>query len=563
MDSTQRVARKRLRARELGVCITCCKRYPPPDRRVCQECGEQALERTRARRARLRDRKRCGRELAEAERAGDDAVVLHYYLEAAQSYRRALEVPQECDDACARIIDKLAFALYRTVDPSTAEPWLKSALEKYARSDERTAHALLQLGRQHWMGSKISAALPLFQKAAEIAKACGNRELQARAILTSVHYLHILGRTEKIEAIIIDARVDPSDDPDLLARFEMAHAMAAASRGERDASFAHFEAALEAAERSETYIATIVWNEYAICSELLGDTERARRAHYQAVETTRKERIAWLVPFHLLNYAEAAWKCGDDRGAADALREALRSELDVPVLRTLLVGIGVPFALAKNDRRLLLRCADESAIDLAFTSGDPQAIAAVASAFAALYHEDGRFADARALLHRALASISCPDYLYELALRIAQFGFETDIAPVREFIVKRTQSPAPELAQAYLEAFDALAELRSGRMLRGRAHARSAVKAFTRIGRVREADMARALAERSDQTVRLTQRERQIAALITRGLTNRAVAEYLGISERTAESHVCSIMKRLGIRSRYQLADALQTKRTQ
>jgi predicted ATPase/DNA-binding SARP family transcriptional activator/DNA-binding CsgD family transcriptional regulator len=52
----------------------------------------------------------------------------------------------------------------------------------------------------------------------------------------------------------------------------------------------------------------------------------------------------------------------------------------------------------------------------------------------------------------------------------------------------------------------------------------------------------------------LTPRENEIAALVARGLTNRHVARELSISERTAGNHVAKILKKLGLRSRAQIA---------
>jgi predicted ATPase/class 3 adenylate cyclase/DNA-binding CsgD family transcriptional regulator len=62
-------------------------------------------------------------------------------------------------------------------------------------------------------------------------------------------------------------------------------------------------------------------------------------------------------------------------------------------------------------------------------------------------------------------------------------------------------------------------------------------------------------APRSDAAqASLTPREREVAALIAKGSTNREVAASLVISERTAEGHVQSILNKLGFRSRAQIA---------
>jgi DNA-binding NarL/FixJ family response regulator len=52
----------------------------------------------------------------------------------------------------------------------------------------------------------------------------------------------------------------------------------------------------------------------------------------------------------------------------------------------------------------------------------------------------------------------------------------------------------------------------------------------------------------------LTRRERQVADLITRGLSNREIAAALVISRRTAESHVEHILTKLGFTNRTQVA---------
>lgn len=52
----------------------------------------------------------------------------------------------------------------------------------------------------------------------------------------------------------------------------------------------------------------------------------------------------------------------------------------------------------------------------------------------------------------------------------------------------------------------------------------------------------------------LTPRQREVAALVSEGRTNREIGERLGIEERSAEGHVERIRLRLGLRSRAQIA---------
>jgi len=52
----------------------------------------------------------------------------------------------------------------------------------------------------------------------------------------------------------------------------------------------------------------------------------------------------------------------------------------------------------------------------------------------------------------------------------------------------------------------------------------------------------------------LSRREREVAALVAEGMTNREVAQALGLSSRTADGHVARIPTKLGFVRRSQVA---------
>ncbi|BAH53233.1 protein kinase domain-containing protein [Rhodococcus opacus] len=59
---------------------------------------------------------------------------------------------------------------------------------------------------------------------------------------------------------------------------------------------------------------------------------------------------------------------------------------------------------------------------------------------------------------------------------------------------------------------------------------------------------------RGDPAAALTKRERQVAGLVAQGLTNKAIAARLVISQRTAQGHVEHVLAKLGFSSRAQIA---------
>ncbi len=52
----------------------------------------------------------------------------------------------------------------------------------------------------------------------------------------------------------------------------------------------------------------------------------------------------------------------------------------------------------------------------------------------------------------------------------------------------------------------------------------------------------------------LTEREREVLALIARGHTNKQIAEHLSVSEKTARNHVSNILEKLGMSRRSEAA---------
>jgi two-component system nitrate/nitrite response regulator NarL len=66
-----------------------------------------------------------------------------------------------------------------------------------------------------------------------------------------------------------------------------------------------------------------------------------------------------------------------------------------------------------------------------------------------------------------------------------------------------------------------------------------------------------------DNFKKLTTRERQIAPMVADGLSNKAIANQLGITEGTVKAHLRSLMRKTGVRNRTMLATSIHLLPTQ
>jgi DNA-binding NarL/FixJ family response regulator len=75
----------------------------------------------------------------------------------------------------------------------------------------------------------------------------------------------------------------------------------------------------------------------------------------------------------------------------------------------------------------------------------------------------------------------------------------------------------------------------------------------------RSAALVRELVAHDDEATEppLTQREREVIALLARGMTNREIGDTMFVSESTAKFHVRNVMRKLGVRRRAEVAYAV------
>ena len=128
--------------------------------------------------------------------------------------------------------------------------------------------------------------------------------------------------------------------------------------------------------------------------------------------------------------------------------------------------------------------------------------------------------DARVLM---LTTFGLDDYVFD-ALRAGASGFMLKDAPPEELL-------------------DAIRVVAGGSALLAPAVTRSVIAEFARRSPARE------LSPRLEE---LTQREREVLMLLTRGRSNAEIAGDLVVSEATVKTHVAHVLMKLGVRDRVQ-----------
>lgn len=120
-----------------------------------------------------------------------------------------------------------------------------------------------------------------------------------------------------------------------------------------------------------------------------------------------------------------------------------------------------------------------------------------------------------------------------------------------------SQLPTIARVLAVADCYSALVSERPHRPARTSAQAAAALRAQARAGRL-DPDAIRAVVTAAEGTSRgrvvppagLTERQVEVLRLMARGLSNRAIAQRLVISTRTAEHHVQDVYARIGVSSR-------------
>lgn len=271
------------------------------------------------------------------------------------------------------------------------------------------------------------------------------------------------------------------------------------------------------------------------------------------------------------------YSCGRLTEARAAIERLIPYVHDSAYYAFCTVSIGIPLALRTGDERLLRACARNNILEEAFGSKDPVVFGPVAAAVAEHMLAQGRAGEAIALVDNTLRRLESAGNNFDLLLLSAKLGSQTCVERAQQLL-----EPWRERSRSARAVGDLISAHRSTGQQRVK-HALAAASGFSSLawplhqaqslmlaGRLEEArDLyaqtgAHADALRVEEALKrsapvgvLSKREVEVGNLIAQGLSNRAIAQALVLSERTVENHVASIFARLNARSRAEVASII------
>ena len=514
------------------------------------------------------------------EAAAEAATKARAYRDAIRFYSAALEWSYPAGASRALIYERLGTLLYIDGCGDEAAGWFVRARAERESLGERdgAANALLQFADQAWVDARTSEALQVAGQAAGDLERVGDASMHARAVLTAARFATTLGEPEQALArlVTVEQALRRLDGATRAAWHEV-RGEALALLGRKRAALQNLRAAsLLAAYTADSELISQIENNFALAAVDLGELALAQERHLVAVEEARRTGMMWRVAYSALNYAWTLTLAGQLQQARSLVWEALETGVSTATLKTKAACVGIWVGLLLEDRGLLTACADPRALEFAERSGETQRVGSVAAALAELKEGQGLQAEAVEVLQHARKHVRRAHRCWPFFLSIARLGSADDLSSARGFLASSTARP--RVTRAYRLLFEALAAHRNGSPASARLAAAAAV-AMSCVGHRFYEAIAMELAGREDEALRryraigdardtkrlrtgrekpralvLTARQAQIAALVAKGQTNRAIATGLHISEHTVEHHISQIFARLNLKTRAQLA---------
>lgn len=521
------------------------------------------------------------------ERAGDEAFAVQAYADAAVAFERAYHASHDTE-VRARISARVAESLYAVGETERTADWYAKSAQDHAEAGMPRRAASLRLRQARVLVEAGRSADGLFE-ADRIATGPGvDAELRFEADMMVAALLATTGRPA--EALSRLEGADPAGsltDPALRTRYTCALAFALALVGRASEARSRFgEAVTGAREANDGDLVVRTLNNWGNMELGYGHLAHARTLYAEALAAAEEMKNLRQVALLAQNAGLGAVLGGELGESRRLVARSNAIEHGVNRVRhmSLATELRVKQLAGESDQLAFERA--HAAFEEAMRTNDLASAALVSAVIAYGYAAVGKFVEAGDIAGSVVAVLDVAEPPYWLLDAACRFGepivrerarsLLRDIAagddalPARGFLAlaearaaaraRRREDVirfADEAASAFRQAGWNL-ELAYALEVGGRtAEAIAAFEASGATGEVRRLTATDSAPARRRGEATLTAREREIAALVAAGRTGRAIAESLVISERTVETHVASIYRKLGVGNRRELAELL------
>ncbi len=526
------------------------------------------------------------------ELAGDAAGRVHAHEDAIAFYERALEAKELEAAARAAMVMKIADRRVALNATEEANKTYGAAAELFRQAGiaEREAACRVRSAITGYTLRLSAPSAPLEEMLSRLDPSeypARSRVHLGLAWLTATFWF-------PTQAAHHLAQVDPRalEAADIALRFHNVAAWVAMTVGDRE-EFRREHAAWVEAARAIGSVGAIASAHYngAMCFSYFGLHDEALQNIEEALRIARAERSRHGETSARVISALCAVMRGDLERARAAL-ETVPASAESQVTAALGIAWGSLAGAYLDDAALIEKWFDrfDGAVSAACETE-------CAAGFAEIMSRRGRQRDAAALLHRAIPDCECPRGMIFTLLAAGRYGDPRDRARARAYLARGADAPVEIAERPALALFDAEALRREGKPAEAVALARGAAEGFRRLRfplleaealeaagegeaalavyrrcgaayDVRRLEAARTtappLARAPDHAAPmpdLSAREREIAALVSRGCSNLEIARELSISYKTVEKHLGSVYQKLGVASRTQLVAYLNAAR--
>jgi DNA-binding CsgD family transcriptional regulator/tetratricopeptide (TPR) repeat protein len=506
-----------------------------------------------------------------AERAGDEALCLNAAASARDRYEDALGAGALDAASRARIEAKLAEAFNQLGDVANAGGYAASAAAYYRDCGDvaEAARLDLEVAKLAYRGGHADETIAVCRRILA-SKVTGPTRFgaNARAAICFAYRNDLPSARELIAAA--DACEGPRNPRDSVA-LEWARAMTA--------MYAHDDTWLDAAHKA-LVIAEELGDPGVLAPTLLNFAGMATESGREEVAASALDRAIEVADANGRTFHSAYARCSRaltfrNAGRLDdayrAVLEVAAMYVDAAIVRINAAAVGLA-TLADTDRLgKLPKLEDPEILEEAFATGESGRFAPLAASHVLAAIVRGDASAAAALIKRALSGIDVATYTSDALCTFARFGDADDIAAIVRLFPEPPASGPARLHYLFAQTCSARASGdAAGARTRGLVCADAAQRAgapllraaaYEAAGDTKEAlaiyraigahaHVRRLSAGRSSG---LTAREAEVYALVRDGMSNRAIADRLVLSERTVEHHVAAIYAKLGVRTRSEL----------